>query len=125
MIKTSSLLIVPFSIRLTAQEHERLTIMANKLGLKKAEFFRVTAFSKEVERAFELLITRREERKETARILSAIGESRIASNLNQIAFAANTGSLEFTPTVAAQINEAYTAVMRMRQMLITYQGVRR
>lgn len=124
MTENKALLIMPTSIRFTLYEHQRLEFMAQKLGLKKSEFIRVAVFSKEVERAFELLITRREERKEMARVLAAIGASRIASNLNQLAKAANTGCLELSPTVIAQLNEAYDTVMRMNRMLITFQGVK-
>lgn len=124
MTVVKQLLTVPYSIRFTQKEHQRLAFMAAELSIKRTEFIRACVFREEVERAFELLIKRREERKEMAQVLAAIGASRVASNLNQLAYASNTGCLEFTPDVITQINEAYDTVMRMNRMLITYQGLK-
>ncbi len=53
-----------------------------------------------------------------AQILSALGQTRMASNLNQIARAINSGSAQFTPETEALIQEACRAIIEIRNMLL-------
>ncbi len=112
------------TIRLTKFERELWDEEANVLGLSTSKYVRVTLADELTKRKLAVLIKRRNERKEYVRLLRGIGQSRIANNLNQLAYAANTGSLVFTPDVIAQINEAYDAIMYMRSLLIELSGVR-
>ncbi|MCF8466224.1 MAG: hypothetical protein K9G33_02380, partial [Sneathiella sp.] len=56
------------------------------------------------------------------RVLGALGSSRLSSNLNQLAKAANTGSLPVTPDTEAELREACAAVLVMREELLMALG---
>lgn len=57
------------------------------------------------------------------RVLGALGESRLANNLNQLARAANTGSLPVTPDTEQAIKDACASVQRIRAELLRALGV--
>jgi hypothetical protein len=59
-----------------------------------------------------------------ARMLAALGQSRIANNLNQIAKAAHMGVLPLTPETESVIGEACTAVVAMRLALMQALDIR-
>lgn len=59
-----------------------------------------------------------------ARALALLGDSRIANNLNQLAYQANTGSLLLDEETLAQIKEAHAHICTMRQALIAALGLR-
>jgi hypothetical protein len=58
-----------------------------------------------------------------SRILGMLGGSRMASNLNQLAKAANTGSLPVTPETEAALIEAMREISEMRRLLIQTLGL--
>ena len=58
-----------------------------------------------------------------AQVLGKLGESRIANNLNQMAYEANCGSLLLDEQTFTQIKEAYEHVCSMRQHLLEALGV--
>ncbi len=47
-----------------------------------------------------------------AQLLAALGQPRVANNLNQLAYAANTGSLALTPDEAAGLRHLVTRSQR-------------
>lgn len=53
-----------------------------------------------------------------SRVLAALGQSRIANNLNQLAAAAHIGGLPVTPDIEADLREAAAHIATMRQMLL-------
>lgn len=53
-----------------------------------------------------------------SKVLAALGQSRIANNLNQLAAAAHTGALPVTPDIESDLAEATRHVADMRRMLI-------
>ena len=53
-----------------------------------------------------------------AQLLAMLGQSRLANNVNQLAKAANTGSLPVTPETEEALLTAVQEVTRMRQLLI-------
>jgi len=59
-----------------------------------------------------------------AQILAKLGESRIANNLNQIAYHANCGSLILEDVTIEEINEACLHVAWMRTQLIEALGLK-
>ena len=59
-----------------------------------------------------------------AQILGLLGQSRIANNLNQLAYHANTGSLPVDDVTKGQIEEAYGHVLFLRKSLIRALGQR-
>jgi hypothetical protein len=53
-----------------------------------------------------------------AQLLGLLGQSRLANNVNQLAKAANSGSLPVTPDTEAALLTAVAEVSHMRQLLI-------
>ncbi len=56
--------------------------------------------------------------KALAQALGLLGQSRISSNLNQLARSANTGSLPVTPDTEAALMEALNEIHEIRRLLI-------
>lgn len=110
--------------RLARVELERLKYEAKVLNVSTGAYVRMLTVGEEVRKKLAFTLERKNRRAEFATILIALGKSRIASNLNQLAYAANTGSLLFTPDVIAQVNEAYEAIMYIRDLIIKETGVR-
>jgi hypothetical protein len=112
------------TLRLAASERQRLDTEAKKFDLSTAAYVRSLIATEQVQRKLAASFERRQQRAEYAHILRLLGQSRIANNLNQIAYAMNTGTFIFTPDVAAQINEAYESVLYIRSLLIQSQGLK-
>lgn len=53
-----------------------------------------------------------------AQVLGKLGQSRLSSNLNQLARSANTGSLPVTPDTEAALIEAVAEIREIRRLLI-------
>lgn len=62
--------------------------------------------------------------KEIAALLAALGQSRLSSNLNQLARAANIGVVDVSDDVEKQLQEASMAVLAMREALMIALGLR-
>lgn len=58
-----------------------------------------------------------------ARVLALLGQSRLSSNLNQIAKAVNIGALPVTPETENEIVSACIAVVAMRRDLLAALGL--
>lgn len=58
-----------------------------------------------------------------AQLLAMLGQSRLANNVNQLAKAANTGSLPVTPETEEALLTAVEEVAQMRALLIQALGV--
>lgn len=56
--------------------------------------------------------------KALAQALGLLGQSRISSNLNQLARAANTGSLPVTPDTEAALLDALAEIHEIRRLLM-------
>lgn len=52
------------------------------------------------------------------KLLGLLGQSRIANNLNQLAKAANSGSLPLSPDTERALTEAATDIAEMRRLLL-------
>ena len=59
-----------------------------------------------------------------ASMLGDLGKSRLASNMNQIAKAANIGTLPVTPELEADLKEACAHIVYMRRALMQALGLR-
>lgn len=110
----------PFSIRFTFEERAKLEEAA--AGMPLGAFIRQKLFDGE-------LTPRRvrghkpiKDHAELARVLGALGQSRLSSNLNQIAKAANLGALPVTPELEAELNEACQSIRSMRSELMRALG---
>ncbi|WP_299297213.1 plasmid mobilization relaxosome protein MobC [uncultured Tateyamaria sp.] len=62
------------------------------------------------------------DKKAAAEALALLGQSRIANNLNQLAYHANIGTLDVVATERAKIDEAYAHVLAIRALLVTALG---
>jgi hypothetical protein len=110
----------PFSLRFTIEERKRLDEMAGNQPL--GSYIRDRLLGEQTEK-------RRKTRKPApdtallALVLSELGRSRLASNINQLAKAANMGALDITPEIEREIVQACAEIQAMRALLITALGV--
>jgi len=115
----------PFSMRFTDDEREALELAA--AGRPLAAYIRWLIFKEDMPEMPKRR-TRGEsaspEHKELAKLLGALGKSRIASNINQLAKAANSGSLPVNKEIINALNESVTAVKWMRDTLIKGMGIK-
>lgn len=111
----------PFSIRLT--EAERRTLTARSGGRPLGAFVRDIVLAADARALRRSAPTPVKDHQSLARVLAALGQSRIANNLNQLAKAANIGALPVTPETEGEITEACTAVISMRRHLLHALGL--
>ncbi len=64
-----------------------------------------------------------QDREALAKALALLGQSHLSSNLNQLAHAANIGTLPMTPDTEAFLRESLSAVMELRALLLTALGM--
>lgn len=64
-----------------------------------------------------------EDRQALAKALALLGRSRLSSNLNQLAHAANIGSLPMTPETEEFLHECLRDVREVRRLLMTALGL--
>ncbi len=115
----------PYSIRFTPQERKLFDAMAKQVDMNGAEFIRLQLFTNTLQEKFAVRTQNKTNpNKELAQILSLLGQSRIANNLNQIAKSINTGTLVLSPELIAQIDESYHTIQWMRRMLIKGTGLK-
>ena len=113
----------PFSIRLTDDEKRVLLDRAGKESL--GTFVRgliLTDASQAPRRKARRAKAPIRDHEALARVLAALGQSRIANNLNQIAKAVNIGVLPVTPETEQDIRAACSAVASMRAHLMSALG---
>ena len=110
----------PFSMRLSKGERDFLDKHSGTQSW--AAYIRGRVFGQQAE-------NRRKVKKPTvdsamlALVLSELGQSRLASNINQLAKAANIGALDITPEIEKEIETACQEIQTMRALLITALGV--
>lgn len=111
----------PFSIRFSREERTYLEELAGKQPL--GAYIRDQLLGDKAQK-------RRKSRKpaledgQYAALLAALGESRLSSNLNQLAHHANTGTLDVTESTERQLQDAYDAILAMREALFTALGLK-
>lgn len=119
--KTKAKQAAPFCMRFTDAEREYLERKAGKRPLG--------TYCREVLLG-EFADTRRKQQKPSmsstqyAALLAALGESRLSSNLNQLAHHANIGTLDVTKPVEQELQDAYQAVIEMRKALLIALGMK-
>ncbi|TDF37175.1 hypothetical protein EYS14_13525 [Alteromonadaceae bacterium M269] len=112
------------TLRHTSREGGIWRANAKILGITTSKYIRAEMADAAVKGKLIQSIERENTRKQNALILQALGKSRIANNLNQLAYAAHVEGLNLEdPSVVAQIHEAYEAVMTIRSLLIQSSGV--
>ena len=113
----------PFSIRLSESERARLVVEA--AGAPLGSFIK----SKVLGTPLPTVRVRRtglavEDRKALAQVLALLGRSRLANNLNQLAYLANVGALPFTPEIEAELAVAVSEIRNMRRLLLVALGMK-
>jgi len=110
----------PFSLRFTPAERERLDREAGNMPL--GAYIRAKLFDGPVSprRGPQQPV---KDHQALARILGELGQSRIASNLNQVAKAINIGTAEVTPELEAVVFEACAYIDSIRRDLILALGL--
>ena len=114
--------ISPVTLRLTPNERERLEELA--AGMTLSAYIRACVFAKEEKRRKSRPKDVVADKKAAAVALALLGQSRIASNLNQLAYHANIGALIVGETEKVQIAEAYAHVQSIRTLLMQALGKR-
>lgn len=116
-IRTS---ISPVTLRLTPDERKRLEELA--AGMTLSAYIRACVFTQEEKRRKARPKAVVADKKAAAEALALLGQSRIASNLNQLAYHANIGALTVGETEKAQISDAYAHVLSIRSFLMRALG---
>lgn len=114
--------IPPFSLRLTLEERQKLESRAGNLHLGayiKSVLFAEDAPTYRARRKGPVA-----DHKALADVLACLGASRLSSNLNQLAKAANIGDLYFDDETKRLIGSACGDVKAMRQMLMQALGLK-
>lgn len=112
----------PFSLRLSEEERAILRQRAGRRSL--GEYIRHVLFG---ERSSPRKVKRcqpSESDQNAAAQLAGLGQSRLASNMNQIAKAANIGALPVTPDLLEELHQACADIRAMRDALIASQGLK-
>ena len=116
----------PFSLRFTEEERARLERAAGQQSL--ASYIRARLLGDDVSprKARHSRKPRRPRIDHIAlgKVLGALGQSRLASNMNQIAKAAHMGALPVTPDLMQELHEACAAIRAMRRDLIAALGIK-
>lgn len=120
-VKTKREVGYPLSFRVTPSEKRLITERAN--GRPISTYLRHVALSGDA-------LPRRKAHApdvndaKVAQILAALGTSRLASNLNQLAKSANIGTLPVTDELCDDLHAACAAVQSMRHDLIIALGIK-
>lgn len=110
------------TLRLSEGDHARLKKMAD--GMALATFIRAKVLEEQLPRRKPRSSASIADTQAIAQVLGLLGQSRIANNLNQLAYHANVGSLVMDDVAEAQIEEAYDHILLLRQTLLKALGMR-
>ena len=110
------------TVRLSIEDHARLTELAG--GIPLSTYLRARALGEEAPRCNRRSVASVADRQLLAQVLGLLGESRVANNLNQLAYHANIGSLQVDEAVRSQINEAHHHVALIRAALMMALGLK-
>ncbi|WP_456417124.1 hypothetical protein [Thiolapillus sp.] len=112
----------PFSLRLTFDERAALEQSAGSRPL--GAYIRSKLFGGKEAPRRRRTRTRKplKDEKALGELLGKLGESRLASNINQLAKAANSGSLPVTPDTEKALQDACDDVRAMRILLMQALG---
>lgn len=110
----------PFSIRFTSEERAALDKAA--AGMPLGAYIRQKLFEGELTPRRTRGVDPVKDHAALAKVLGALGASRLSSNLNQIAKAAHVGALPVTPELEDELKEACDKVRDMRANLMRALG---
>lgn len=110
----------PFSLRLSAEERARLA--AEAAGAPLGTYIRSKVLGEPVPARVRKSGISIADRRSLAQLISLLGRSRVFSNLNQLAHAANTGSLPVTAETEAALAQALADLHEIRALLLASLG---
>lgn len=110
----------PVTLRLTETERQQLEELAD--GMTLSAYIRACLFAREERRRKRRPHSVVADRQAAAEALALLGQSRIASNLNQLAYQANIGALTIEDRERAMIGDAYAHVLSIRALLVAALG---
>lgn len=93
-------------------------------GMALSTYIRAVALNESLSKRKRRLMNPVVDHKTIAQVLGLLGQSRIANNLNQLAYQANIGALQMDDEAVTQIEEAYRHVVAMRGLLLKALGGR-
>jgi hypothetical protein len=108
--------IPPFSLRLTFEERAKLE--RDAAGMALGAYIRSRLLDPETVAPRKRGKFPVKDHQALAQLLGLLGQSRLANNVNQLARAANTGSLAVTPDTEEALMSATAHIQQMRQLLI-------
>ena len=109
------------TLRLTADEMAKLKHLSANMTV--SAYIRKCIFGKKEAPRKKRLKAPVKDHEALAKVLGKLGESRIANNLNQMAYEAHCGSLLLDQQTFNQIQEAYEHVCSMRLHLLDALGI--
>ncbi len=121
MSSTEKKQIPPFSLRFTLEE--RAQVERDAVGLSLGAYIRSRLFDKSLPKRRTRSKHPVKDHQELAKVLAELGRSHLANNLNQLAKAANSGSLEVTLDTEQAIQHACSDIRWMRQVLMKTLGL--
>ena len=110
------------TLRLSPDDHARLKELAGSMAL--STYIRAKALGLDLPRRKPRSTASVVDKQAIAQILGLLGQSRIANNLNQLAYHANVGSLVMEEETVAQISEAHEHIVFLRKVLIKALGLK-
>jgi hypothetical protein len=110
----------PFSLRLTFEERAALEQAAGDMPL--GAYIRDQVLQSGKARKRRRYKRPVKDHQALAQLLGALGEAKLANNLNQLAKSANTGSLPVTPETEKALREACAEIHQMRSLLMRALG---
>ena len=110
----------PFCLRLSQEERARLEYEAGDTPL--GTYIRSRLFESPTPRKRRMKRPVKDH-KTLAELLTKLGASRIANNLNQLAHAANSGSLLLMPEIEEELRQALADIAWMRKALMKSLGL--
>lgn len=113
--------LAPFSIRLSENERARLAMEA--AGAPLGAYIKAKALGAPPLRSRRTGLVV-EDRVALAKGLALLGRSRLANNLNQLAYAVNIGSLPVTPETEQELFAAVRDVRALRRLFLVALGMK-
>ena len=104
------------TLRITPEERTKLEELA--AGITLSAYIRACVFAEDTKRRKERPVNVVEDKNAAAEALALLGQSRIASNLNQLAYHANIGAMIVSEGEKAQIAEANAHLAAIRALLM-------
>lgn len=112
----------PFSLRLSGEE--RAQLIAEAKGAPLGAYIKTKLMGCALPPSSRRSGLPVEDRKALAQALALLGQSRMASNLNQLAYAANIGVLERGPETEAALNDTLADIRALRDLLLKALGLK-